>query len=450
MALLLLDKYNIPAPRYTSYPTVPNWAEPGPAPKDWLNSVRVAYTEQGVVNLYIHLPYCEQLCTYCGCNKRITKNHAVERPYLDSVLEEWSMYVRALGEKPVIQELHLGGGTPTFFAPENLDYLLRGIFAKASIAQDHRFSFEAHPNSTTKAHLATLHQHGFDRISIGVQDFGQDIMALINRRQSTEEIYRVVAESREIGYTSINFDLIFGLPKQSIQHILTNIKHLQELKPERIAFYSYAHVPWKSPSQRAYDEHDLPRGAAKRELYETGKRFLLEMGYEEIGFDHFALPGDELLTAFQEQRLHRNFMGYTAHDTRLNIALGVSGISDSWSAYAQNEKKIETYQARIKAGELPIIKGYSLDKEEQIIRRHILNIMCTETTSWSDPALQCQDLYSGIERLREMIADGLLAIDHQTLKVTPAGRPYLRNICLAFDQHYWKEAVSKGQFSEVV
>jgi len=148
--------------------------------------------------------------------------------------------------------------------------------------------------------------------------------------------------------------------------------------------------------------------------------------------------------------LHRNFMGYTAHDTRLNIALGVSGISDSWSAFAQNEKKIETYRERIAAGELPIIKGYSLNKEEQIIRRHILNIMCTETTAWSDPALQCEDLYQGIERLTEMIADGLLTIDHQTLKVTPAGRPYLRNICLAFDQHYWKEAVNKGQFSEVV
>ena len=450
MSANLLAKYNIAAPRYTSYPTVPHWQSPGPSAADWLAEVRSAYAQQGVINLYIHLPYCEQLCTYCGCNKRITKNHAVERPYMESVLKEWSMYVEALGEKPLIRELHLGGGTPTFFSPENLSFLLNSILDQARVADDHSFSFEAHPNSTTRAHLSTLRELGFNRISIGVQDFGQDIMLLINRKQTTEEIYRVVAESRELGYESINFDLIFGLPRQNLDHILTNIEHLQRLMPERIAFYSYAHVPWKSPSQRAYDETDLPRGEEKRALYETGKRLLEEMGYEEIGFDHFALPQDELLNATKAKRLHRNFMGYTPHDTRLNLALGVSAIADSWSAYVQNEKKIEPYRERIAKGELPLIKGYMLDKDEQIIRRHILNIMCKESTCWLHPAVQCDDLYAGLERLQEMEEDGLVQIEGHSLRVLPAGRPYLRNICLAFDQHYWRDKVSAGRFSEVV
>ena len=450
MSANLLAKYNIAAPRYTSYPTVPHWQSPGPSAADWLAEVRSAYAQQGVINLYIHLPYCEQLCTYCGCNKRITKNHAVERPYMESVLKEWSMYVEALGEKPLIRELHLGGGTPTFFSPENLSFLLNSILDQARVADNHSFSFEAHPNSTTRAHLSTLRELGFNRISIGVQDFGQDIMLLINRKQTTEEIYRVVAESRELGYESINFDLIFGLPRQNLDHILTNIEHLQRLMPERIAFYSYAHVPWKSPSQRAYDETDLPRGEEKRALYETGKRLLEEMGYEEIGFDHFALPQDELLNATKAKRLHRNFMGYTPHDTRLNLALGVSAIADSWSAYVQNEKKIEPYRERIAKGELPLIKGYMLDKDEQIIRRHILNIMCKESTCWLHPAVQCDDLYAGLERLQEMEEDGLVQIEGHSLRVLPAGRPYLRNICLAFDQHYWRDKVSAGRFSEVV
>lgn len=450
MTKSLLAKYNIAAPRYTSYPTVPNWEIPGPSQAEWLEQVRKTYQEQGVINLYIHLPYCEQLCTYCGCNKRITKNHSVERPYIESVLKEWSMYVAALGEKPVLRELHLGGGTPTFFSPDNLSFLVEGILHQAKLAPDHSFSFEAHPNSTTYEHLRTLRSSGFNRISIGVQDFGQDIMLLINRKQTTEEIYRVVEQSRELGYESINFDLIFGLPRQGIDHILTNVEHLQKLRPERIAFYSYAHVPWKSPSQRAYDESDLPRGDQKRELYDTGKRFLEEMGYEEIGFDHFALPQDELLIASKAKRLHRNFMGYTPHDTQLNLALGVSAIGDSWGAYVQNEKKIEPYQERIKNGELPLIKGYLLTEEEQIIRRHILNIMCKESTCWLNPDSQCPDLFLGLERLEEMEADDLLQIDGHCLKVLPAGRPFLRNICLAFDQHYWKHQVGKGRFSEVV
>lgn len=447
----LIEKYNIAAPRYTSYPTVPHWAEPAPTARQWLTAVRNAHHEQGEINLYIHLPYCEQLCTYCGCNKRITKNHAVEQPYIESVLAEWRMYADALGSRPLIKELHLGGGTPTFFAPDSLALLMEGIFAYADRAPAHNFSFEAHPSSTTHAHLAVLHAHGFNRISIGVQDFGQDVLSLINRHQTTEQIYRVVHDSRALGYTSINFDLIFGLPRQSIEHIITNIQHIQHLRPERIAFYGYAHVPWKSPSQRAYDVTDLPQGQSKRDLYETGKHLLLELGYHEIGFDHFALPDDELWEAYQDGHLHRNFMGYTPFDTRLNIALGVSGISDSWDAYVQNEKTIEGYQARIAAGELPITKGHLLTGDEQVIRRHIINILCQEATSWHEPEQRCDDLFIGLDRLAEMEDDGLIRIDAHRLVVYPKGRPYLRNVCLALDQFYWaKAAPHQQQFSQVV
>lgn len=450
MNLALLKKYNVAAPRYTSYPTVPYWQKEKPTVTDWLRNAIAAFEKNNEISLYIHLPYCENLCTYCGCNKRITKNHKVETPYIQTVLKEWDLYLERLPHRPVIRELHLGGGTPTFFSPESLNRLLKGILSKAIIAPEHHFSFEAHPSSTTPAHLTTLKSHGFNRISIGVQDFDEKILKAINRPQTYRQVEDVVLASRKHGFHSLNFDLIFGLPFQTADNIRDNMAKLRYLRPDRIAFYSYAHVPWMYPGQRAYSEEDIPKGKAKRALYNLGKKLLLEMGYEEIGFDHFALPSESLAIAQKKGQLHRNFMGYTPFKTELNIALGVSAISDSWTAYVQNEKKIAAYKERVHRGELPFFRGHLLSEEDQIIRKHILQLICQFETDWMEESDRCEGLYAAFDRLDELEKDGLIERSPFRLKVTELGKPFIRNICLALDTHYWARQPEGQLFSQVV
>ena len=295
----LLTKYDVPAPRYTSYPTVPYWDDTPPLADQWKCLLKQQATTHPEISLYIHLPYCESLCTFCGCNKRITKNHNVESPYIDAVLKEWKLYMNIFPKKPIIKEIHLGGGTPTFFAPEELVRLTEGILQGGQQSSDFEFGFEAHPNSTTPEHLQQLYNVGYRRLSIGVQDFSDRILQLINRHQTAEQVTEVTEMARQIGYSSINYDLVFGLPKQSEKDIMHTIYRIRQLKPDRIAFYSYAHVPWIKPSQRAYNVHDLPQGMEKRNLYEIGRTLLEGIGYYEIGLDHFALKHDSLFTAFR-------------------------------------------------------------------------------------------------------------------------------------------------------
>lgn len=446
----LLKKYDVPAPRYTSYPTVPYWQTTPPTAEQWIERMRRAFEESPVISLYIHLPFCERLCTYCGCNKRITRNHGVEAPYIDSVLQEWKMYLGVLGRRPVLGEIHLGGGTPTFFSPANLARLLDGIMEAAEVGKEPAFGFEAHPSSTTHEHLEVLYRYGFRRLSIGVQDFAPEILHIINRHQSQEDVERVTSQAREIGYESINYDLIFGLPLQQVHHIERNVELVCRLRPERLAFYSYAHVPWIKPSQRAYSESDLPVGAAKRNLYERGRELLIEAGYAEIGMDHFALPGDSLYEAALDGSLHRNFMGYTPKYTRLSLALGASSISDSWDAFVQNEKHVETYRQRVAAGELPIVKGHLLTEEDLVLRRHILDIMCRYQTHWNTPDRQCASLADGLLRMEELLHDGLIVLENQALRVTPLGKTFLRNICMALDARYWARMPQGALFSQAV
>ncbi|MFN7116188.1 MAG: oxygen-independent coproporphyrinogen III oxidase [Saprospiraceae bacterium] len=450
MSVDLVNKYNTPVPRYTSYPSVPYWGETPPTQQEWAKQVYLTFQQHREISLYIHLPYCESLCTYCGCNKHITKNHAVELPYLQSVLREWQLYVDILKEKPILRELHLGGGTPTFFQPANLELLIRGILEKAEVPQRHDFSFEAHPNSTTFEHLQTLRNLGFNRVSIGVQDFDEHILHIINRFQTETEVENVVRWSRELGYESVNFDLIFGLPHQTPEHIYTTMQKVAALQPERIAFYSYAHVPWVKPSQRAYSEDDLPQGQEKRALYELGRELLENIGYQEIGMDHFALPKDALFKAMQAGTMHRNFMGYTPYFTGLSIGLGASAISDSWTAFAQNEKTIVAYRAAVDSGELPIFKGYILTEEDQILRQHILNIMCRLGTSWYNENEQCEALFEGLKRLEALEEDGLVILHPFEINVTEAGRPFIRNICMMLDAQYWRRQPAGKLFSQAV
>lgn len=446
----LVRKYNVPGPRYTSYPTVPFWSR-NPTPGQWRSHVRSAFDRSNRtegISLYIHLPYCESLCTYCGCNTRITVNHAVEKPYIDSVLAEWKLYRALFNEAPRIRELHLGGGTPTFFSPDNLKRLVDGLLDGSKVMRDAEMSFEGHPNNTTAEHLRVLYDLGFRRVSYGIQDFDPKVQEIIHRLQPFENVERAFREAREIGFTSINADLVFGLPFQTPETMRRTIELTNELRPDRIAFYSYAHVPWIKPGQRRFTEADLPVDAEKRALYELGKQLFEEAGYQEIGMDHFALPHDGLYTALLRGRLHRNFMGYSAVGTELMIGLGVSAISDSWTCFAQNRKTVEDYQKSVAAGELPIFRGHVLSDEDLRVRREILNVMCRFEADLAHIGWDADDVEA---HLFDLIHDGLVEQNGTHIRVTEQGRPFVRNVCMAFDlQLRQQQDEGKPRFSMTV
>lgn len=446
----LISKYNVAAPRYTSYPTVPYWDLIPPTINQWTQSVKFSFdnsNDKDGISIYIHLPFCERLCTYCACNTRITVNHSVELPYIRSVLKEWAMYQNVFIEKPRIKEIHLGGGTPTFFSSENLKLLIEGILSNSIICEDAEFSFEAHPGNTDSSHLITLYELGFRRVSFGIQDFDPKVQHIINRIQTYEQVKHIVETARNIGYTSINFDLIYGLPLQTTASIIDTIQKVKLLLPDRIAFYSYAHVPWIKPGQRKFTELDLPVDREKRKLYELGLEMFKIAGYEEIGMDHFALKTDSLYKASLKGNLHRNFMGYTHNYTQLMIGLGVSSISDTWYSYMQNVKKVEDYQELVEKGLFPIFKGHLLNEEDLILRRHILQIMCHFETDWSNEQEQCKELYNALDRLKEMENDNLITLSPFHLKVKKEGIAFLRNICMAFDARLWKNTPQTQIFS---
>jgi oxygen-independent coproporphyrinogen-3 oxidase len=450
----LIDKYNVPGPRYTSYPTVPYWDEAGFTYKAWEESFQRAFAasnESEGISLYVHLPFCESLCTFCACNKRITKNHGLENPYIAALLKEWGLYVERFGGRPIIKEIHLGGGTPTFFSPDNLKVFLEGIYAKADIHPGREFSFEGHPNNTTEAHLRALHELGFRRVSFGVQDYDERVQKAIHRVQPFEAVQRATELSRSIGYDSIGHDLIFGLPFQTLDGVIRTIEQTKSLQPDRIAYYSYAHVPWiKGNGQRGFNDDDLPSGDEKRSFYEQGKQLLEKLGYAEIGMDHFALPHDELYRSMVEHRMHRNFMGYSSSKTTLMVGLGVSSISDSWFAFAQNEKRLEDYEARIGKGELAIMRGHILTPEDLTIRRTILDLMCHMRADWTDALAHLPESEGIRQRLREFEADGLLQDDGHQIVVLEAGRPFVRNICMALDLRLLRKAPETRLFSMTV
>ncbi|MGB5645474.1 MAG: oxygen-independent coproporphyrinogen III oxidase [Muriicola sp.] len=450
----LIQKYNVQGPRYTSYPTVPYWDIKSFSGKYWKQSTQKSFEESNAsegISLYIHLPYCESMCTFCGCHKRISKRHEVEMPYIKTVLKEWRLYCDIFSAKPIIKELHLGGGTPTFFAPEHLKMLIDGIFRHAEKADNHDFSFEGHPNNTTREHLQTLFDLGFRRVSYGVQDYSEKVQKAIHRIQPFENVKRVTEWSREIGYTSVGHDIIFGLPHQQIEDIRETIDRTSELRPDRLAFYSYAHVPWlKGNGQRGFKEEDLPGAEEKRHQYELGKELLTQAGYYEIGMDHFALRSDSLYKSFAARTMHRNFMGYTDSKTQLMVGLGASSISDSWYGFAQNVKSIEEYQHLVAHDIIPIYRGHLLSAEDLIIRRHILNLMCRMETSWEEESLKFNDLELVLDHLQEMELDGLVNTNNSKLFVTEAGRPFVRNVCMAFDLLMHRKAPEKRVFSMTI
>ncbi|GAA5036151.1 coproporphyrinogen-III oxidase [Marivirga lumbricoides] len=448
----LAQKYNRPIPRYTSYPTVPYWKEVKPNSHKWLFHVNESYYKQKEegISLYIHLPFCESLCTYCGCNKRITKKHELEKPYIEAILAEWKLYVTAIGGKPVIKNLHLGGGTPTFFSPDTLKLMMEGILSQSRIAQKHEFSFEGHPNNTTYEHLKVLADLGFNRVSYGIQDFDITVQKAIHRLQPIENVRNVVKWSRELNYSSINFDLIYGLPFQTEATLSESIEKLKEFEPERIALYSYAHVPWKSKSQRGYDESNLPQAEQKINMYWQAKQQLNAMGYVNIGMDHFAKPTDELTIARDKGYLNRNFMGYTTDKNELMIGLGCSSISSTGKAFVQNEKTVELYQNSIHEKTLPLIVGHYSTEQEIEVAELIKEIICNGKVTFQHSAFLMNLFEGAMDSLKEMEQDELLTIGNYSLDVTTKGMLFVRNICSLFDPVIQKRTSDKPQFSQSI
>ncbi|MCW5908228.1 MAG: oxygen-independent coproporphyrinogen III oxidase [Chitinophagales bacterium] len=449
----LIAKYNQPVPRYTSYPTVPFWKDSIDVAR-WKETFRSRFSthnnKEGI-SLYIHLPFCEALCTYCGCNKKITTNHSVEEEYIQAIKKEWQMYRALMDSPPVLREIHLGGGTPSFFAPENLAALLQFIFQDSVIHPQHEFSFEGHPNNTTEGHLKTLYTLGFRRVSFGVQDNDPEVQRIINRIQPLQNVKRATDTARAVGYQSVNYDLIYGLPKQTLEGIQKTIREIIELRPDRIAFYSYAHVPWTSKGQRLFDESDLPSAELKLQLYLAGKELLTQAGYVDIGMDHFALTTDDLYIASQNGTLHRNFMGYTTQATEVMLGLGVSSISDTGNAFAQNKKLLSDYYEGIKQNQLPLQRGYFLSEEDEAFRAYILDVSCRGYVTFRQEDLSLLRQFTFPE-LELLAADGLLTWSENEMTVTATGKHFIRNICRAFDLHLLRnnELEKKNTFSKAI
>lgn len=441
----LFAKYDIPAPRYTSYPTVPYWGV-APTQEQWLTHLRNGLDGgKNSWSMYIHVPYCESLCTFCGCNTIITKDHKKEDPYVQMVLKEWELYRKLVPDfsKAQLQGIHLGGGTPTFLSAEHLKALLTPILEHTKRDEHFEGSIEVDPRRTNREQLETLYKLGFRRISLGVQDFNPEIQRLVNRLQSFEETESITRFAREIGFTSVNYDLIYGLAKQTLETMKHTIEQTKKLRPNRIALYSFALVPWIKPAQRLFKDEDLPVGKDKRDLYEYARTELLNFGYVEVGMDHFALPDEALAIAMRNGKLHRNFMGYTDQKSQVMLGLGVSSISESPQSFHQNEKLLPKYEELLNAGQIPTSRGHILTEEDAARRQQILSLMTTYEVVMTPEQKQ-----QAPEFLKEMISDNLLKIEGDKVKVTENGKPFLRNICIFFDEHLKRNKPQTRIFSQ--
>lgn len=445
---VLLDRYDVPVPRYTSYPTVPYWCN-DPTADQWLNELRAAASNPDATwAIYIHVPFCESLCTFCGCNNVITQNHDREAPYVETVAAEWAKYLEAvpdLRERP-LRQLHLGGGTPTFLSPASLKQLLEPMLASVNVRSgEFDASIEINPRVTSVEHLRVLRELGFTRVSMGVQDFDPTVQHLVNRVQPFAITDDLTKAARDLGYTSINYDLIYGLPKQTPESMFETARLTATLRPDRIALYSFAKVPWIKPAQRLFKDEDLPEGPDKRRLYEIARDVFLEAGYVEIGMDHFALPDDPLNVSRETGELHRNFMGYTEFRTDILLGLGVSAISETPTCFHQNEKVAPVYDRRVRAGELPTGRGHLLTDRDRKIRRQIVEFMTRLRV-----ALDTEQLADARSYLAQLFNDGLVRIDGHDLVLTEAGKPFLRNATVFFDERLRTAAPDQRIFSSSI
>ncbi len=441
----LLQKYSVPGPRYTSYPTAP-YFHTGFGEADWAEALAAPAADRGL-SLYAHIPFCDSLCYYCGCNMVATRDYSKTVPYLAALEREIAATAQQVDASRAVRQLHWGGGTPTYLNPGDIRRLMDMMRRHFTLAQDAEVSCEVDPRELTFDHLAALREVGFNRLSFGVQDMDPDVQQAVNRIQSEFLIRQVLDWSRELGFSSINLDLIVGLPKQTVDSFRRTLERVAAWAPDRLAVFAYAHVPWMKKHQKLIDEADLPDSATRLGLQQAVNEMLGAAGYVNIGLDHFARPEDELVRAQQNKTLWRNFQGYTTHKDCDILAFGASSISQTRDVYMQNEKSLKRYEARVGHTGFAVERGLKLTRDDQVRRDAITRVMCDLELDFAafgrEWDIAFTDYFAGaLADLRPLAADGLVELATDRIRVTPTGRLFLRNIGMCFDR-YLKEAASE-------
>ncbi len=430
--LNLLKKYNVPGPRYTSYPPVPSWK--GINSKEWYSHFQKKISDpMSGLSIYIHVPFCKTMCAFCGCNKMITKNYSHADDYIDALHKEFFLYEKMIPKGTNFFEIHLGGGSPSWLKPSELERLLDPILNSPKLNINREIfeqSIELDPRTTTSDHSANLSRLGFNRVSLGIQDTNPLVLKSIRRDQPLELVQKVVKDLNDNGINLINMDLVYGLPFQTVDSIKETINNIVDMRPTRLAFYSYAHVPKKSPSQKLLEKDGLPNSQEKMVIHQTARELLINAGYFEIGMDHFALYEDNLYKSYTKKELHRNFMGYTVQRSKVLLGLGPSSLSDAWTAFSQNQKDYKVWRDQVLFGQSPIIFGHVLTNREIFLRKKILEMMCKFETKIDD-----SDLFTfQKEKIKDLIESQLLTKKENLYQATSIGRHFIRNICMAIDE----------------
>ena len=435
----LLQRFDRAGPRYTSYPTAVEFHEGFDAA-----AYAVALTEaaghDAPLSLYTHLPFCEARCLYCACNVVISPRKEVAAPYLEALAGEIALVTERLGKRRRVSQFHFGGGTPTYYSPPQLSRLMWLFRRSFEFEADAEVALEVDPRVTSEEHLQVLAAEGFNRLSVGVQDFTPVVQGAIHREQSFEETVRLVDRARQLGFRSVNVDLIYGLPHQTPDSFARTLELVVAFRPERLAVYSFAFVPWLKPHQKLLPQQDLPTGRDKLELLVVARRVLLEAGYVDIGMDHFALPHDDLTVAQRRGRLWRNFMGYTTHRAPDMVGFGLSAIGSLGSSFVQNHKRLSRYLTAVEAGELPVERGYRLDHDDRIRQHVIREWMCNFRVDKGEVEERFGvdfDRYFAHELrvLEDLQRDGFLAVESTELRAGTLGRLFPRNVAMVFDAH---------------
>jgi oxygen-independent coproporphyrinogen-3 oxidase len=442
----LLRKYDRPGPRYTSYPTAVEFHEGFDEPAYRARLAAAAAHRGEPLSLYIHLPFCRERCTFCGCTVVITRKSEVAVRYLEYLHREIEMLARALDGRRTLLQYHWGGGTPTYLTLDQMAALHETVTAHFDLPHGAEAAIEVDPRVTTREQIGLLRQMGFTRLSLGVQDFTREVQEAVNRVQSEAQTAEILEEARRLGFTSINVDLIYGLPLQTPASFARAVDAVVAMRPDRVAVYSYAHVPWIRAHQKQLDTAAIPTGDRKLALFAEAMHRFLAAGYVTIGMDHFALPHDELARASEAGTLHRNFMGYTTKPATDLVGVGLSAIGDVCGAFAQNAHKLSTYYAALDEGRFPIERGYQLTADDSVRRLVIGELMCRSRVSTAAVAERFGIVFERyfapeLEALKSgPMADGLVEWDGATLALTAAGRILVRNVCMAFDRHLRERA----------
>ena len=449
-----LAKYNRPGPRYTSYPTAPVWNDSfGPA--DLENVFEEAESAKTPVSLYMHIPFCESLCLFCACNVVIQKNKSVAPPYLDVLKRETERISRSISKNRPVVQFHWGGGTPTYLSPVQIEDLFGFTRERFQFAPDSEIGIEVDPRVTSRAHLETLRKLGFNRLSMGIQDFHPDVQKAVHRIQPFEMTRDLLVTARQLGFDSINVDLIYGLPYQTPESFAHTVDQIIGLSSDRIALFSYAHVPWLKKQQGSFIAH-LPEGTVKFEIFRTGLLKFVEAGYLYIGMDHFAKPGDELAISQQNRTLHRNFQGYTTKAGADLYGMGITAISGIQSAYAQNHRDIPSWQKAVTERGLATMRGYRLSEEDRLRRAVISRLLC-HTVVLKDEISQefgvdfDEYFAEELRRFEPFREDGLVFLDGNEIRATWLGRIFIRNLAMVFDPYLEKQQLAnKPLFSKTL